>query len=207
VREGLRRVRWPGRFEILFEHPTVILDGAHNPEGVKALVDELNAFRQGRRLKLLFATMADKEWELMLRSLAKSVDEIVFTRVGMERSADPQNLEEKLSEPIPHRVITDSQQALRALIDDAEDEDVIIVAGSLYLLGEVRPMLDQIAKAKLVPGQRIHRAERIPNDTKDSSCNRATCSGEFDQWRTRPSRSGQRPRRSVACQRNQSDGG
>lgn len=148
VREGLRRVRWPGRFEVLFEHPTVILDGAHNPEGVKALVDELKVFRQGCRLKLLFATMADKEWELMLRSLAKSVDEIVFTRVGMERSADPQNLEEKLSEPIPHRVITDSQQALRALIDDAEDEDVIIVAGSLYLLGEVRPMLDQIAKAK-----------------------------------------------------------
>jgi folylpolyglutamate synthase/dihydropteroate synthase len=66
----------------------------------------------------------------------------------MERSADPQKLEEKLSEPIPHRVITDSQQALRALIDDAEDGDVIIVAGSLYLLGEVRPMLDQIAKAK-----------------------------------------------------------
>jgi dihydrofolate synthase/folylpolyglutamate synthase len=148
VREGLRRVRWPGRFEVLFENPTVILDGAHNPEGVKALVDELNIFRQGRRLKLLFATMADKEWELMLRSLAKSVDEIVFTRVGMERSADPRDLEEKLSEPIPHRVITDSQQALRALIDDAKDDDVIIVAGSLYLLGEVRPMLDQIAKAK-----------------------------------------------------------
>jgi dihydrofolate synthase / folylpolyglutamate synthase len=148
VREGLRQVHWPGRLEVLVERPTVILDGAHNPEGVRALVDELKAFRQGRRLKLLFATMADKEWELMLRSLAKSVDEIVFTRVGMERSADPKNLEEKLSEPIPHCVITDSQQALRALIEHAEDDDVIVVAGSLYLLGEVRPMLDQIAKAK-----------------------------------------------------------
>jgi dihydrofolate synthase/folylpolyglutamate synthase len=100
--------------------------------------------------------MADKEWELMLRSLAKSVDEIVFTRVGMERSADPKNLEEKLSEPIPHCVITDSQQALRALIEHAEDSDVIIVAGSLYLLGEVRPMLDQIAKAKAAASSRAN---------------------------------------------------
>src|SRR6185369_13167972 len=92
VREGLRQVRWPGRLEVMFEQPTVILDGAHNPEGVKSLVDELKLMRRGRRIKLLFATMADKEWDLMLRTLAGAVDEITFTQVAMERSADPHEL-------------------------------------------------------------------------------------------------------------------
>ena len=48
-------------------------------------------FARAARLKLLFAAMADKEWGLMLRALAKAVDEIIFTRVAMERSADPEH--------------------------------------------------------------------------------------------------------------------
>jgi dihydrofolate synthase/folylpolyglutamate synthase len=147
VRAGLRRVRWPGRLEVMRNRPTVLLDGAHNPEGVKALVEELNDLRQGRRIKLLFAAMADKEWELMLRVLARAVDEITFTKVAMERSADPELLAAQLSEPIARRVIADSRQALRALLEEADDRDVIVVAGSLYLLGEVRPLLQQTAAA------------------------------------------------------------
>ena len=148
LRGGLQRVRWPGRLEVMRERPMVILDGAHNPEGVRALVDELNDLRQGRKVKLLFATMADKEWELMVRALARAVDEIVFTKVDMERSADPELLAAKLSEPIGHRVVANSRLALRTLLDEAGDLDVIVVAGSLYLLGEVRPMLQETAAAK-----------------------------------------------------------
>jgi dihydrofolate synthase/folylpolyglutamate synthase len=148
VRDGLRQVRWPGRLEVMLDRPTVILDGAHNPEGVNALVEELGIRYRGRRLKLLFASMADKEWELMLRTLAAAVDEIVLTRVSMERSADPALLAQKLIQPIPHRVIADSRAALSTLVREADDEDIIVVAGSLYLLGEVRPMLEEIAKTK-----------------------------------------------------------
>ena len=148
LREGLRNVSWPGRLDVMLERPTVILDGAHNPEGVKALVDDLKDMRQGRNIRLLFATMADKEWDLMLRTLATAVDEVIFTKVDMERSADPQMLAEKLSKPIPHRIISDSRVALRTLLDEADDRDIIVVAGSLYLLGEVRPMLEDIAKAR-----------------------------------------------------------
>jgi dihydrofolate synthase/folylpolyglutamate synthase len=146
LREGLRRVRWPGRLEVMRERPTVILDGAHNPEGIAALVEELTDLRQGRRIKLLFATMADKEWGLMLRELAKAVNEITFSKVNMERSADPEILAASMSEPIGRRVIADARHALRTLLDEAEEHDVIVVAGSLYLLGEVRPMLQQVAE-------------------------------------------------------------
>jgi dihydrofolate synthase/folylpolyglutamate synthase len=148
LRAGLEQVRWPGRFEVILERPLVILDGAHNPEGVKALVDELTRVRRGRRLKILFATMADKDWEIMLRTLAEAADEIMFTRVAMERSADPQLLARRLPKSMPHRVIPDSALALRTLVDEAGDDDVLVIAGSLYLLGEVRPVLDKIASAR-----------------------------------------------------------
>lgn len=155
LRGGLKAVRWPGRLETIMERPTVILDGAHNTEGVRALIDELQDLRQGRRIRLLFATMADKEWPLMLRALATAVDEIVFTRVEMERSADPEQLAQSLSGAMPRRVIADSRAALRTLLAEAGADDIVLVAGSLYLLGEVRPMLVDRAAGGAAPGESL----------------------------------------------------
>src|SRR6266498_1206632 len=154
VRRGLQTVQWPGRLEVMFNQPTVVLDGAHNTEGVRALVDEMNDFRQGRKIRLLFATMADKEWQLMLGALTKAVDEVIFTRVAMERSADPDQLAETAGASIPHRTIHDSRVALRTLLGEARSDDIILVAGSLYLLGEIRPMLLDIATARAASGAR-----------------------------------------------------
>lgn len=141
LRRGLEAVRWPGRLEVISERPLVILDGAHNPEGVRALADALIELRRGRKIKLLFATMADKEWQLMLGILGVLADEMIFTRVAMERSADPELLAKNIPLPIPNRVIQDSRTALAALLDGALPDDILVVAGSLYLLGEIRPLL------------------------------------------------------------------
>lgn len=152
LRRGLETVRWPGRLEVMSERPLVILDGAHNPEGVHALADELLGLRQGRKIRLLFATMADKEWQLMLATLAKLADEMIFTRVAMERSANPELLAKSIPIPVPNRVIQDSQTALAALLDSAQPDDIVVVAGSLYLLGEVRPLLAKAsARAEAIP--------------------------------------------------------
>jgi dihydrofolate synthase/folylpolyglutamate synthase len=148
LRQGLQAVRWPGRLEVVLDQPTVILDGAHNMEGIRALLDEMNELREGRKIRLLFATMVDKEWRLMLGALAKAVDEVILTRVEMERSADPDQLAEALGENIPHRTIHESRVALRTLLNEAGSDDIILVAGSLYLLGEIRPMLIDIATAR-----------------------------------------------------------
>jgi dihydrofolate synthase / folylpolyglutamate synthase len=141
VREGLKAVRWPGRFEIIQNRPTVVLDGAHNGEGVRALIEELESFREERKVKLLFASMEDKDWRLMLHNLSEVVDEIVLTRVQMERCADPGRLAAQLGGNVPHRVIEDARSALGSMLHSAAADDIILVAGSLYLLGEVRPML------------------------------------------------------------------
>jgi len=155
IREGLGSVKWPGRFEVVCESPTVILDGAHNGEGVKALVEAIEEFRQGRNVKLLFASMEDKDWRLMLDTLATVADEMVLTRVDMERSAAPRELAGHLAQKVPCQVIEDSRTALRTLFSAARPDEIIIVAGSLYLLGEIQPALQAIINAR--PGDRTLR--------------------------------------------------
>ena len=88
----------------------------------------------------------------MLGTLAKLADEMIFTRVAMERSADPELLAKNIPISVPNRVIQDSQTALAAVLDSAQPDDIIVVAGSLYLLGEVRPLLDTAsARADAIP--------------------------------------------------------
>jgi len=146
LRTGLETVRWPGRLEVMHHRPMVILDGAHNSEGVRALVDELRDLSQGRRTKLLFAAMADKEWGIMLRELGAVVDEAIFTRVTMERSAEPEQLAGSFR-AVPHRVIRDPGEGLRTLMQEARSDDVVVVAGSLYLIGEIRPLVQELVGA------------------------------------------------------------
>jgi dihydrofolate synthase/folylpolyglutamate synthase len=150
LRDGLKTVCWPGRFEIIQDRPTIILDGAHNGEGVKALIEELENFCKQRRVKLLFAVMGDKDWRFMLESLAEVVDEIVLTQVDMERCADPFHLASQVGGKIACRAIGNARSALDYVLAGAESDDIILVAGSLYLLGEIRPMLEAATSANFV---------------------------------------------------------
>lgn len=141
IRAGLSSVFWPGRFEVIAVQPTVILDGAHNGEGVRALVNEIRHFQGEKKVRLLFAAMGDKDWSLMLGELSEVASEVVLTRVPMERSANPQRLAEAVPEGIRIRTIESPVEAADYLISSARLDDTILVAGSLYLLGEVRARL------------------------------------------------------------------
>lgn len=141
VREGLRKVLWPGRLEVIDLRPRVILDGAHNGEGVRALVDEIRNFQGLNKVKLLFAAMEDKDWAYMLGELAGVASEVVLTRVPMQRSADPWKIRDIMGAKIPLTVVEDPVHALSFLQERVAPDDVILITGSLYLLGEVRPLL------------------------------------------------------------------
>jgi dihydrofolate synthase/folylpolyglutamate synthase len=96
----------------------------------------------------MFASMADKDWRLMLDMLVGVVDEVVLTRVSMERSADPELLARHVAGRVPCRVIEEPSQGLDALLAAARPDDIVLVAGSLYLLGAVRPLVRGIASAR-----------------------------------------------------------
>ena len=150
IREGLATVSWPGRLETALRHPTVILDGAHNEEGIVTLAAEMRALLGGKKAKVIFAAMADKNWPLMLRELSEIADELVLTRVAMERSADPAEMAAAVrsATEIPATVAADARRAVLDTIEAAASEDVILVTGSLYFLGEVRPAITELVKRR-----------------------------------------------------------
>ena len=147
IRQGLATVSWPGRLETVLHAPTVILDGAHNEEGVATLIDEMRRRLGGKKAKVVFAAMADKDWRLMLSKLSDIASAIVLSRVPMERSADPAAMAAALgsTSAIPMTVADDARAAVLDAITGAAPDETVLITGSLYFLGEVRPAVMQLA--------------------------------------------------------------
>ena len=135
VRQGLATVVWPGRLARLRERPLVLLDGAHNPEGIEALAAELPTLVGERRVMLVFAVMADKAWQAMLRTLVPQIAAAIVTHVG-RRGLAPDALAAALAGRVPVDPIGDARAALRAALSRAGADDVVLVTGSLFLVGE-----------------------------------------------------------------------
>jgi dihydrofolate synthase/folylpolyglutamate synthase len=98
--------------------------------------------------------MADKDWRFILDTLLPHAREFVFARVAMQRSADPEDLARHVADRVPTQTVPDSRSALRAMMGNAAPDDLVVVAGSLYLLGELRPTAQELAglqKAGAVP--------------------------------------------------------
>jgi dihydrofolate synthase/folylpolyglutamate synthase len=136
--EGLECVRWPGRLDLrrLPDGREAVLDAAHNPAGAAALAAYLVELSGGRP-PLVFAAMRDKDVRGMLRALAPAVGALVLTRASVPRSADPSVLAE-----YARLVAPDLRLAIEPSLPDAlatawRLSPRIVVAGSLFLLGDV----------------------------------------------------------------------
>jgi len=136
IRRGLATVEWPGRFQILRRDPIVILDGAHNPGGARALAASLTAYFPGQALTLVLGISADKDRAGILEALAPLASRLILTAYSGARAATPAALEAALP-PSPARVQTaGSLHEALSLAMEAPRTPVLCVAGSLYLIGE-----------------------------------------------------------------------
>ncbi len=140
IRRGLRAVRWPGRLDVVQTAPLVVLDGAHNADGIAALVRELPAVVGGRAVHLLFGVMRDKQWQPMVDAIAPHVATATVTTVLPPRGQAPVALAEAFARQCPVvRVVTQPVDALEAVLDGANMDDAVLVTGSLFLVGAVYP--------------------------------------------------------------------
>ena len=141
IRNGLSRVRWPGRIEIVREKPTILLDGAHNVDGVQALVRFLDTRFPEKRTTLVFGVMKDKEYEKMIDLLRPPADVIVLTRLANERGLPPEAMKGLAAEAT---ITQDVRSALLKARAVTSDRDLILITGSLYLIGEARAAIDEM---------------------------------------------------------------
>ena len=136
IRRGLATVQWAGRFEIIHREPIVILDGAHNPGGARALAASLAAYFPGQALTLVLGISADKDVAGILGALAPLASRLILTAYASPRAASPAALRASLP-PCTAEVRTASslREALSLAVTPPLTP-IICVAGSLYLIGE-----------------------------------------------------------------------
>ncbi len=143
VRAGLSGVRWPGRLEAI-ERPeaTVVLDGAHNPQGAEALAAALRALWPGKQPVFVFGVLADKDAGSMMAALFPLAARVVLVPPRSPRARAPETLAEA-ARPFCRQVVT--LPALASALADAlarpGADRLVVVCGSLYLLGEARGRL------------------------------------------------------------------
>ncbi|HHY47700.1 MAG TPA: bifunctional folylpolyglutamate synthase/dihydrofolate synthase [Firmicutes bacterium] len=147
IRHGVEKVRWPGRFEVVSTRPYVILDGAHNPDGMKRLLDSLEEVTgmpdfTGNVIFVL-GLSRDKPGRDMVGMLAHRVDHIIATRARSSRVGtwEPAHIRGWAEEfKIPASCEDDARTAVEKGREIAGPGDLLVVAGSLYLVGEVYDM-------------------------------------------------------------------
>lgn len=144
VQEGLRKTRWPGRLEWFSEHPPVLLDGAHNNAGIVSLRKALQEEYTYERLIIVLGIMADKDLRGMVHKLAPLADHLILTRPRYERAAEPESLREVAGEFAKRtELISSVRQALKRAMTLATSEDLVVVTGSLYFIGEVKEIKEE----------------------------------------------------------------
>jgi dihydrofolate synthase/folylpolyglutamate synthase len=137
VSRGLAAVRWPGRLQRLEREGArpLLLDGAHNPPGAAALAEHLDATGLAGRVDLLFGGMSDKDLPGVFAPLAARARRIVLVAPKSSRAEKPEALRARLGRP--DLETADSVAEGLARLEEADGDGPVLVAGSLYLVGEV----------------------------------------------------------------------
>jgi dihydrofolate synthase / folylpolyglutamate synthase len=139
IEAGIAAARWPGRLERVRERPEIILDGAHNPAGARALAAYIARFYGGRRVRLIFGAMRDKAIDEISGILFPLAAEVIVTAPRQARALSPEALAAVADHSCLRRA-ADTAEAL-AMVGDAAAEDVVCVTGSLFLVAEAREIL------------------------------------------------------------------
>jgi dihydrofolate synthase/folylpolyglutamate synthase len=137
IATGIARARWPGRLERVAANPDIILDGAHNPAGAKALARYIRRFFADEPVRIVYGAMRDKAVEEVAETLLPLAAEVILTAPAQPRAFNPESLAESIDHPSARTAAT-IDEALRMT---RERPMTTFVTGSLFLVGEARALL------------------------------------------------------------------
>jgi dihydrofolate synthase/folylpolyglutamate synthase len=143
VREGIDSVEWPGRFQIVSRRPYVILDGAHDELGAAALAESIESLFPGARVILVLGVGGDKDAAAIARPLCPLADDVIATASSSPRSLDAYELQRAVFSLCRRTsAFTPVSLAVREAIGRARSRDVVLITGSLYVVGEAMQALN-----------------------------------------------------------------
>jgi len=140
IEAGIAQAQWPGRLERLSERPEIIVDGAHNPAGARALAGYLDRFYAQRRVRMIYGAMRDKAVEEVCGILFPRAQEVILTAPQQPRALHPEAIL-RVAEHPNARTAPGLREALDLVMADSRPDDAIFITGSLYLVGEARALI------------------------------------------------------------------
>jgi dihydrofolate synthase/folylpolyglutamate synthase len=155
IRETLRHLYIPGRFEVKKHMPLIILDGAHNPAKMKAfLASCVKRYKKNKKIFIISITKGHNTSN-MLRQISKVADIIIFcqyhiaTDMGRKRAEEAIRLKKEYDSILNKKtkqffLIKNSKESVRKALKKAKENDIIVITGSLYLVGEIRGQLHSL---------------------------------------------------------------
>ena len=139
IRDGIQKTVFPGRFEILRKRPDVIIDGAHTPEGMRLLKSTFRRLYPGTKALLLLGMLKDKNYEVLVDIIAPIAREVICVPPQGTRALDPEELAAlSRKKGILANSVSDIAEGFEILVNQARENDVVLAAGSLYMIGPVR---------------------------------------------------------------------
>ena len=155
IRDGLKKVQWNGRLEIVSKNPVIILDGAHNPAAAKALSEELKELkyrsqkpevRSQNKLILVIGILKDKDYKGIISFLAPIADYIIITKPKTDRGRIAEDLKtESLKYKKDVEIIEDISEAISKAKSYTKSDDIICITGSFFTIGEAIKWVSKMA--------------------------------------------------------------
>ncbi len=137
IRAGIKSVRWPGRFQVVSRRPYIVLDGAHDEVGAAALAATIESLLPGRRLILVLGVGKDKDADAIARVLCPLADQVITTASASPRALGAEELQRLIYRRCKHTsAYAPTSLAIGAALDQARPRDVVLITGSLYVVGE-----------------------------------------------------------------------
>ena len=141
IASGLANAKWDGRMQIISQNPFILIDGAHNPSGVRALAESLKGEFPNQKFSFIMAVMADKDYIEMAHIISPIAERIFTVTIDYSRALQAETLAKELNEiGIEAKACSDYETALNGAIEAGSP---VIVMGSLYFIGEVLHDKDQ----------------------------------------------------------------
>ena len=144
IRDGIRSVSWPGRFDVMRKDPLFIIDGGHNPQCIEALVKNIEDYLSDRKVIVLTGVLADKDYADMYKPVMPLVQEFVCITPPNPRKLDASLLAQYLSEAGATATACASiEEGVVTAMEKAGKDGVVLCFGSLYSIGAIRDALQQ----------------------------------------------------------------
>lgn len=145
ILNGLRSVKWPARLEIISTRPLVVIDGAHNVDGIKNLTESIDMYFNYNKIILILGILADKQVGDMIKTIVPKASRVITVTPHSERAELAEELKTQVEKYIEKcEAIEDYEEAYKKALDYCSDDDLLLVAGSLYMAGDMRKIIRTI---------------------------------------------------------------